>query len=166
MTGSPEADGIDPAVYRQTLGRYPTGVTIVTAEGSAAMVIGSFGSVSLEPPLVSFLPAKSSATWPLIEATGHFAVSVLAEDQGEICETVFDRTDDPFVAFDWHPAPSGAPVLAGCLAWVDCRITEVVDAGDHWIVLGAVLALGEEDRTPAGPLVFWNGIYSGLADLS
>lgn len=146
------------------MGRYPTGVTIVAARGSTAMVIGSFGSASLDPPLVMFLPGKSSSSWPAIEDTGHFAVSVLGAHQGEVCHTVFEKGDDPFDAFEWHTVSTGSPVLHDCLAWVDCRIADVHDAGDHWIVLGEVVALGEGDPA-AGPLVFWGGSYGTVGDL-
>ena len=79
---------IDPAVFRQVLASYPTGVCVITAldEGNrpAGMVVGSFTSVSLNPPLVGFFPDKSSSSWPLIEKAGHFAVNVMGSDQQEV----------------------------------------------------------------------------------
>ncbi len=128
------------------------------------MVIGSFGSVSLDPPLVMFLPAKSSSSWPAIQKTGHFAVSVLGAHQGEVCQTVFDKGQDPFAMFEWHTLSTGSPVLQDCLAWIDCRIADVHEAGDHWIVVGEVVALGEGDPE-LGPLVFWGGAYGTIGDL-
>lgn len=157
---------IDPQRFRQTLGLYPTGVTIITGlpphdDDAPAMVIGSFGSVSLDPPLVMFMPGKSSATWPLIEAGGHFAVSVLGDGHDVVAGRLVSKSGDHFEEHGWRQAASGAPVLEDCIAWLDCAITDVHDAGDHWIVVGTVNELGGSDHpdTPSRPLVFWQGKY-------
>ena len=152
------------ATFRQTLGQYPTGVTIVTGVASGdddapAMVIGSFGSVSLDPPLVMFMPGRNSSTWPRIEAGGHFGVSVLGAGQDAVADLLFNKTGEHFRAHDWTTAASGVPVLTDALAWLDCSITDVHDGGDHVIVVGAVDALGVPETGPAAPLVFWQGRY-------
>lgn len=151
---------IDPALFRQVLGCYPTGVTIVTASSGgepAAMVIGSFGSVSLDPPLVMFLPAKTSSTWPDIEAAGAFCVNVLGDDHTELAHQFFKKDVDPWDGLEWTTGASGSPVLTDALAWIDCEIERVIEAGDHWIVLGRVLDLRGSDA--GGPLVFFRGGY-------
>jgi flavin reductase (DIM6/NTAB) family NADH-FMN oxidoreductase RutF len=151
---------VDQARYRQVLGHFPTGVTIVTAEGERSPVglaIGSFSSVSLAPALVGFFPAKTSTSWPGIEAAGAFCVNILAEDQEDLCRRFASKGGDKFLGLGWKPAASGAPVLDGVLAWIDCDLHSVLDAGDHWCVLGEVREL-DVART-VGPLVFYRGGY-------
>jgi len=160
-------DGIDGATFRQVLGRYPTGVTLVGGcddDGPFAMVIGSFTSVSLDPPLVQFMPSVDSTTWPRIEATGGYCVNVLGDDQLALSNSFFARDVDPFDGVDWERGPTGSPVVKGCLAWIDCEIDAVHRAGDHHIVVGRVLALGE-GASAAGPLLFFGGGYGRFDDL-
>ncbi len=151
---------IDPTRFRQVLGSYPTGVTIVTAVDDGepvAMVIGSFGSVSLDPPLVMFLPGNTSSTWPRIESAGAFCVNVLADRHRELCDRFVRKDGGAWDDGSWTTAATGAPVLPDALAWVDCEIDRVVEAGDHWIVLGRVVELhGSEDGSP---LLFFRGGY-------
>jgi 3-hydroxy-9,10-secoandrosta-1,3,5(10)-triene-9,17-dione monooxygenase reductase component len=147
------------------LGAFPTGVTVVTAthEGrSTGMAIGSFTSVSLDPPLVAFLPAKTSGSWPTIEKSGSFCVNVMAADQGATCAQFASKAEDKFAGIEWSPAPAtGSPLLSGSLAWMDCTIEAVHEAGDHWIVVGRVQAM-DVDRDEAGPLLFFRGRYGGF----
>lgn len=150
----------DSARYRQVLGHFPTGVTVITAAGDptpVGMAVGSFASVSLDPPLVAFFAGKDSSTWPKIEAAGAFCVNVLGEDQEELSRRFASKEADKFAGVGWSPAGSGAPRLEGVLAWIDCTIASVVDAGDHVCVIGRVadLGLGVE----GGPLVFFRGGY-------
>ncbi len=154
--------GFDSARFRQVLGHFPTGVTVITADPGGqpvGLTIGSFTSVSLEPPLVGFLPGKSSTSWPDIERAGHFCVNVLAVEQGELCWRFAKDLDEKFDGVAWRPAASGAPILDDVLAWIDCRIERVVDAGDHWFVLGEVLDL---DAKEGSPLLFFRGKLGGF----
>ncbi len=156
--------GFDSAKYRQVLGHFPTGVTVVTATLDGAPVglaVGSFSSVSLDPPLVGFFPDRSSSSWPKIQAAGSFCVNILAEDQEDVCRRFAMKGDDKFSGLGWKAAASGAPVLDGVLAWIDCDIDQVVDAGDHFLVLGAVREL--EVVHDAAPLVFFRGGYARVA---
>ena len=158
-TMSPE----EQARFRQVLGHFPTGVTVVTgaaADGPVGMAVGSFFSVSLEPPLVGFCPGKTSGSWPQIEATGSFCVNILADDQEDVCRTFAMRGDDKFSSIGWSKAPSGAPLLDDVLAWIDCDVESVHEAGDHYIVVGAVrqLEIGHEGK----PLVFFRGGYGSF----
>jgi 3-hydroxy-9,10-secoandrosta-1,3,5(10)-triene-9,17-dione monooxygenase reductase component len=150
---------IDSASYRKVLGHFPTGVTVITADPvghrPTGLTIGSFTSVSMDPPLVGFLPQKSSTAWPLVRDAGAFCVNILAHGQDELCWRFAKVADDRFDGVAWRPAPDTAsPILDGVLAWIDCRIEEVVDAGDHWFVLGRVMSM---DCRPGDPLLFFTG---------
>ena len=161
-----EPTEIDGARFRKVLGNYPTGVTLVSAydDGPCAMVIGSFGSVSLDPPLVQFMPAKTSTTWERIERSGAYCVNVLGTHQLDLCNSFFDKSKDPFDAIEWRPGPSGSPIVEGSLAYIDCRIDAAHDAGDHYIVVGSVLDMDVLDDT-AGPLLFFRGGYGDYTPL-
>lgn len=155
----------DSAEFRQVLGHFPTGVTVVAAVSDgepAGLAIGSFGSVSLEPPLVMFCPGKSSSSWPAIERSGVFCVNVLAADQADLSSRFAGREPDKFAGVAWSTRSTGSPVIDGCLAWIDCTIETVHEAGDHWIVIGRVVDLGV-GRPDAGPLIFFKGGYGGVA---
>lgn len=160
------SDATDPeqqARFRQVLGHFPTGVTVVTAEGDegpVGMAVGSFFSVSLEPPLVGFCPGKSSGSWPVIESSGSFCVNILAEDQEDVCRTFAMSGEDKFGGVGWSRAGSGSPLLNDVLAWIDCDVDAVHDAGDHYIVVGAVRRL--EVAREGKPLVFFRGGYGSF----
>lgn len=156
---------IDPAHFRHVLGHHATGVaaiTAVTPEGEpVGMAVTSFTSVSLDPPLVAFCPDKGSSTWPRIERAGRFCVNLLARDQEGICRSFAARGADKFAGVDFAVSGNGVPVLAGALASIECTIHEVVEAGDHWIVLGRVLAL--EASAGREPLLFFRSAYAEIA---
>ena len=156
---------IDSAHFRQVLGHFPTGVTVITATGSegrpAGFAVGSFFSVSLEPPLVGFCAGKASSSWPGIRQAGAFCVNILAEDQEAVCRQFSSKVDDKFAGLGWTPASSGSPRLADVLAWIDCDVEAVHDAGDHEICVGRVRELGVEREN--GPLLFYRGGYGRFA---
>ena len=170
MTDStdPAAIVIDPAHYRTVLGNFPTGVTVVAATvggRAVGLAIGSFFSVSLDPPLVGFCVGKASTSWAVIRGAGHFVVNVLSDSQGQVSGQFSSKMEDKFEGVDWTPAvASGGPRLAGCLAHIDCTLESVYDGGDHDIVIGRVLGLGI-DRDEDGPLLFFKGGYGKLAPL-
>jgi 3-hydroxy-9,10-secoandrosta-1,3,5(10)-triene-9,17-dione monooxygenase reductase component len=152
---------VDAAGFRRALGSFCTGVTVVAAvadDEPVGFACQSFAALSLDPPLVLFCPAKTSRTWPVIEASGAFCVNVLAHDQRDV-SSVFGRAgSDKFSTVEWTPAPSGSPVLDDVLTWIDCAVIDVLDGGDHWIVVGRVTALGGlQDRRP---LLFYRGAYT------
>lgn len=153
----------DPATFRQVLGHFPTGVVVIAAdgaEGPVGMSIGSFGSVSLDPPLVGFFCGKTSSTWTKVESAGKFAVNILADDQEHLSRLFASKTQDKFEGLGWHKSALGSPILDGVVAWIDCDIHQVLDAGDHWCVLGKVsdLAVANEGT----PLVFYRGGYGSF----
>lgn len=154
----------DSAKFRQVLGHFPTGVTVITAnaeDGPVGLAVGSFASVSLDPPLVAFFPATGSSSWPKIETAGAFCVNILGEAQEDVSRRFASKGDDKFAGLGWKPAPSGAPLLDGVLAWIDCDIESVAEAGDHFCVMGRVrdLAVGQD----GAPLLFFRGGYGRFA---
>lgn len=147
--------------FRDVLGQFASGVTVVTATSGGqpvGMTCQSFSSVSLDPPLVLFIPAKSSRAWPLIQRSGKFCVNVLAADQAALSNQMASKGADKFAGVEWTPtAATGSPLLHGTLAHLDCSIHAVHEAGDHYVVIGRVLAL--ETGEPADPLLFFRGQY-------
>lgn len=156
----------DNTDFRRILGHYPTGVCAVTAVHAGeliGLIVGSFTSVSLDPPLVGFLPRRSSASWQRIEASGHFCINVLSHDQLSVCRTLCSRARDKFSTIGHHPSPTGAPVLDGALAWIDCTVDQVHEAGDHLIVVGRVHSLGALEAQE--PLLFFRGSYGRFTQM-
>ena len=123
------------------------------------LAVGSFASVSLDPALVAFFPDQGSSSWPHIEAAGSFCVNILAEDQEVVCRRFATKGDDKFVGLGWRPAASGAPLLDGVLAWIECAPHATFPGGDHTLVVGHVLNGGTTD---GAPLVYFRGGYTGL----
>lgn len=160
-----EETAIDPATFRRVLGNYPTGVAVITAMGASSspigMVVGTFTSVSLDPPLVGFLPDKRSSSWPLIEAAGHFCVNVLARDQLALCAQIAKSGPDKFSGVEYAVSRHGLPVLGGTMVSIECSLHAVQEAGDHWFVTGLVLGL--ESHRDADPMLFHRGAYGGFS---
>ena len=132
------------------------------------MTIGSFTSVSLDPPLVSFCPSQDSDSWIRMRDVGSFCVNVLGDDQADVSTTFASKIDDRFDGLSTRVEATGAPVIEGCLAWIDCRVEAVHSAGDHDIVVGRVVALGVADgesESESGPLIFLKGGYGRVAGL-
>lgn len=157
-----DARAIEPDRYRRVLGQYPTGVCVIAADGPEAgpcgMVVGSFTSVSLDPPLIAFYPAKSSTSWPKIESAGAFCVNILGADQEDVCRTFSAKSGNKFEKVLFHHTPqTGSPIIDGVVAWIDCDIEAVQDAGDHVLVLGRVREL--DLQRPGLPLLFFRGGY-------
>ena len=153
---------VDSETFRAVLGNYPTGVAVVTGLDPAGepigMVVGTFTSVSLEPPLVAFLPMKTSRTFnQLREASAQFCINILAADQEPICRHLASYSENKFATVPWHKSPAGNPVINDVVAWIDCEYANVVDAGDHYIVLGAVKTMSLE--RDSSPLLFFQRGY-------
>src|SRR5579859_7701465 len=102
---------IDPDGFRQVLGHFCTGVTVITTEGPAGFACQAFAALSLAPPLVLFCPGKTSSTWPAIERAGHFCANVLTDGQQELARRFGTSGGDKFAGVPWTPSPRGAPVL-------------------------------------------------------
>lgn len=147
-------------VMREVLGSFCSGLVVITAMGEEPIgfTCQSFASLSLDPPLISFSPARTSTTWPRIREVGSFCVNVLAEDHQHMSEQFARSRTDKFASVSWSSSPIGAPVLDGVVAWVDCSLWAEHNGGDHTIVVGEVLDLAADvDRHP---LLFYRGKYS------
>lgn len=161
-------DPRDPQHFRTVLGHFPTGVAAVTSIGEdggpIGMIVGSFTSVSLDPPLVAFLPAKQSSTAPRIVGSGRFLVNVLGAHQEPVSRAFVTGGDSRFDSVGWTRSPGGLPLLDDAVAWIECDLETVHEAGDHDIVVGKVCAL--EAVSSAPPLIFFQGGYGRFASLS
>ncbi|MGZ8649228.1 MAG: flavin reductase family protein [Solirubrobacteraceae bacterium] len=149
---APAEPGIDARPLRAALGRFATGVAFVTTEVRGVplgLIVSTFTAVSLEPPLVSFCPARDSLTWRRMRTSGRFDVNVLAARHAAFARHAAERGADRFA--------DAGPALADALAVLECEIDAEHAAGDHWIVVGRVREL----RLPADhpPLVYWAGAF-------
>jgi 3-hydroxy-9,10-secoandrosta-1,3,5(10)-triene-9,17-dione monooxygenase reductase component len=150
---------IEPAVFRKVLGHLPTGVTVITADGvdgPVGMACNSVSSVSLDPPLISLCPARTSETWPALRDCRRFCVNVMANHHEDVTRAFARKGVDP-VAGIAHHRRVGGPALEDAVAWLDCEIRAEHEAGDHFIVVAQVVALNA--RPDVAPLVFFRGSY-------
>ncbi len=149
--------------FRAALGRFPTGVALITAAPGgepAGLIVNSLTSVSLAPPLLSFCPSRSSLTWARMRRTKRFGVNVLARTHEGFARHASQRGADRFAGVEWELGPGGVPLLTDALAALECGIVAQHPAGDHWIVVGRVeniRILPVDD-----PLVFFVGAFGGL----
>ncbi|MGW3482345.1 flavin reductase family protein [Rhodococcus indonesiensis] len=162
------ATPVDRGLFREVMGHYPTGVAVVTGRADdgelLALVVGTFGSVSLDPPLVSFMPMKTSKTFAKLRGCASLCINIVGGEQEELVSALARRWENKFDGIDWFPSPSGDPVLADSVAWIDTRITDTVEAGDHWIVLCAVADMAVTN--PVAPLIFFQGGYGSFVGTS
>ncbi|GAA2804899.1 flavin reductase family protein [Saccharopolyspora taberi] len=158
---------IEPRHFRDVMGHLPTSVVVVAGREAgtgrpAGLVVGTFQSLSLDPPLVTFSVANTSSSWPRIRPTGHFSASVLAAGQHDVCRTLAGKHDNKFAALDWHESTHSCPQITGAHAWIDCRTAQELEGGDH------VIVIAEVQRLQAGtgdPLIFHRGRLGGYRDL-
>lgn len=159
----------DPAWFRHVLGQYPTGVCVITAQPDdgppIGMVVGSFSSVSMNPPLVGFYPSVTSETWPHLRRARTWCVNILAAHQSDVCRRIATAPlAERFDGVPWRPAPSGAPIIDGAVAWIDCVPVAVHEAGDHEIALAEVRHL--DTASTELPLLFFRGGYGSFSPLT
>lgn len=160
---------INPHAFRDTLGHYASGVTIISALKTGAPVgftCQSFYSVSTEPPLVSFSVMTNSTTYPRIRETGRFAVNVLAQHQDWVSNQFARKGTDKWAGVAWKPTAAGNPVIEDTLMWLDCDIWAEYEAGDHWIVLGRVNEMSPPEWHKHLPLLYFKGQYRHLVEAS
>ena len=164
---TPPSSGVDPALFRQLLGRFATGVTVVTtrrADGArVGMTASSIASVSLEPPLLLVSIDHRNDMHGALQAAQRFVVNVLAADQEAISRRFADATEHRFdqgEAIGYRNNPEGLPVLDGVLAHIECTKVQAVPAGDHTVFFGLVTGGAVTDRRP---LLYYRGGYTGLA---
>lgn len=152
---------IDGKEFRGVLGQFATGVAVITTEDEGGekngMTVSSFTSLSMDPPLVLFCAKEGSKTMAEVQENGHFAVSILRDDQKALCYQFAGKEPDKFQGVGSHPGQAyGDPLLDGAIATLECKLSTTHDGGDHTIVIGEVVALS---RTPEAdqPLIFWDG---------
>ena len=141
--------------FREVFGNFCTGVAVITASGPVGFSCQALTVVSTDPPLMLFCPTKTLGCWPPIARSGRFGVHVLAAEQGRLARLFGTPGADKFGSVDWAPSPSGTPVLAGVLSWAECEVQAVHDGGDHHIVVGRVVELG--DSRSGEPLLYHRG---------
>lgn len=159
---------LNPALFREALGHHPTGVAVISSIDSdgqpIGLVVGTFNSVSLDPPLVGFFPMRESRSWAKVQEAGFFTVNIFAHDQEDVCRALTRRQPDKFEGLNWTPSTNGSPVLDDVVLSIDCTLDNVAPAGDHYFVTGLV-----EDLTihrPVPPLLFFQGGYGGFVPRS
>lgn len=152
--------------FRDVLGRFCTGLAVVTStyDGEpVGLTCQSFASVSLEPPLVMFVPARTSRAWPVIHRAGRFCANFLGRDQEDVATVMASKGADKFAGVGWQPSPRlGTPLLDGVLGYVDCTVQAVHEAGDHYVVIGRVHDLAVSDEA-GDPLLYFEGRYRSLS---
>jgi len=166
MTNAPKP--VDPMQFRDTMGRFATGVTVVTLshEGTLrGMTANAFSSVSLDPALLLVCIDEHASMYPFFQTATAFAVNILGGDQEDVSRSFAARGEKTEVmgGYAHHLGPLGSPILDGVLAWAECRIERRYEGGDHLIVVGRVVDLAVE-RPEAKPLIFFGGSYRSLAD--
>ncbi|MDH5749488.1 MAG: flavin reductase family protein [Rhodospirillales bacterium] len=156
-----DAAEFDQRDFRNALGRFATGVTVITTMGPGGkpegLTVNSFSAVSLDEPLILWCMAKSSPSLPIFMETGHFAVNVLTSSQQNLSNTFSASAKDKFSGVEWRQGLGGAPVLNGCLASFECRNSAQHEGGDHLILIGAV---EKYDYHEGQPLLFLSGNYT------
>lgn len=159
---SADVVNIDPGHFRTVLGHLPTGVTVITAYGEDRVPVGmaanSVTSVSLDPPLILFCPAKSSTTWPTIRTASGFCINVMAGHHEEVTRRFAMKGIDRWEGLEYTERPTG-PALDDAVAWIECRPQDEHDAGDHTIVVARVVAIEALVGADAEALVFFRGSY-------
>jgi 3-hydroxy-9,10-secoandrosta-1,3,5(10)-triene-9,17-dione monooxygenase reductase component len=151
------ASTFDQARFREVLGHFATGITVVTTHdgrGPAGFTCQSFMSLSLDPPLVAIAPSKTSDTWPRLREAGRACVNILSEDHEGIARTFAGKGDAKFEGVGYRLGSNGAPVLDGAIAWVEGTVRDVHDAGDHVLVVLSITDLG---TAKGEPLLFYRG---------
>jgi len=160
---------IEPLSFREALGHYASGITVITSHLDGEPIgftCQSFYSVSTSPPLVSFSVMASSASYPKIRQAGRFVVNILSDEQAGISNQFARKGTDKWHAVEWQQSPLGNPIIAGSLHWLDCEIHAEHAAGDHLIVIGEVKALSLQATAVTQPLLYFKGQYCNIATQS
>jgi 3-hydroxy-9,10-secoandrosta-1,3,5(10)-triene-9,17-dione monooxygenase reductase component len=151
--------------FRSVLGHFASGLTVISSmvrTEPVGLVVQSFCSLSLDPPMVLFCPSKSSTSWPMVAAVGSYCISVLSEGQEAHSRSLGQTGPEKFASVPYDRAPhTGSPRLLGAAAWLDCSTRDVHDGGDHLVVLADVHGLGSGPGER--PLAFWRGGYARIA---
>ncbi|AWK89534.1 flavin reductase family protein [Azospirillum thermophilum] len=157
---------LDPKDFRRALGRFPTGVAVMTTRTPDGRCVGmtanSFSSVSLDPAMVLWSVARRAPSFDAFVGADAFAINILAAGQEHLSQQFARPSDDKFAGVEWTPGHGGAPVIAGCTAVFECSVSATYPGGDHEIILGRVQRYRWDDTEP---LVFAAGAYARIAPL-
>lgn len=156
----------DPRALRDAFGCFMTGVTVVTTQQDGkplGFTANSFSSLSLDPPLLLVSLARSSRNFAHFVAADGFAINVLAENQKEVSGTFARPVEDRFATVDWQPGPAGSPVIAGVSAWFDCNLSQIVEAGDHVVLIGEIKGFAASQEPGLG---YYRGAYITPAQIA
>ncbi|MGE0586855.1 MAG: flavin reductase [Flavobacteriaceae bacterium] len=157
-------DGFDPQIFRSCLSQFATGVTVITTtseNGNFGVTANSFSSLSLDPPLVLWSIARSSRSFAAFQKARHFAINILARDQIPVSSVFSSKSEDKFADVAWATGAVGSPVLEGVAAHIECTTENVVDGGDHLILIGRVVTMRRFEKEP---LIFAQGRYGICLD--
>jgi 3-hydroxy-9,10-secoandrosta-1,3,5(10)-triene-9,17-dione monooxygenase reductase component len=157
---------IDSDQYRAVMRHLPTGVAAICATDPETgarngMIVGTFASLSMDPALVTFSVTHTSSSWPKIAQAGRFSVSLLAEEQQQVCRALSAKVEDKLSAVDWSESSWGNPHIKGSLAWFDCIVEQQILAGDHLIIVATVL---EMTAGEGSPLIFHGGRFGSFTE--
>ncbi|MBA6418704.1 flavin reductase family protein [Pseudomonas neustonica] len=158
---------IEPISFREALGHYASGITVITSEADhepLGFTCQSFYSVSMNPPLVSFSVMANSRSYPHIRQAGRFAVNILSGKQAGISNQFAKQGSDKWRGVKWQSSPLGNPIIEGSLHWLDCEVHAEYTAGDHLIVIGEVKACKLQHTAAAQPLLYFKGRYCSLTE--
>lgn len=157
---------VDPATFREVMGRFATGITVMTVgtqpDKRAGVTANSFNTVSLDPPLILWSLALKAPSLPLFREHDTFAVNILAAHQKDVALRFARPADDKFAGIETLEGAHGVPLIAGAMAHIECRVAHRYPGGDHEIIVGEVLNTAHFDREP---LVFHSGSFCGIRDL-
>lgn len=160
-----EGDPLEDArAFRRCLGQFATGVTVMTAEHGgrkAGMSVNSFAALSLDPPLVLWSIRRESGSWPIFSQAGHFAINVLAQDQVQVSSLFSTPGEEKFERAACSAGQTGAPLLEGTIAQMECSLEQIHEGGDHYIVVGRVVRYA---RYGGEPLLFTQGRYAATQE--
>ena len=153
---------VDDRSFRKVLGCFASGVTVVTTltpEGRqpVGVTVSAFSSLSLDPPLVLFCLGNKTSSLESYRQSGHFAVNILAEGQRDLSIRFAGRSEDKWAGVAWNAGASGVPLLSGCLANLECSLENIIEGGDHHIIVGRVQGLTYQEG--GAPLLYFRGAY-------
>ncbi len=158
---------VEPRHYPDVMGHLPTSVVVIAGRDErghpAGLVVGTFQSLSLNPPLVTFSVATTSSSWPRIRPAGRLSASVLGSGQNDLCRALSTKREDKFASVDWHESVDGTPRISGAHAWIDCTTVHELEGGDHVIVIAEVRHM---EAGQGEPLVFHRGNLGGYRAIS
>lgn len=156
----------DQRTFRNLLGCFATGVTIITTNDPSGRPVGitanSFSSLSLDPPLVLFCLDRKVSSFDAFHTNRHFAVNMLRDDQEELSRQFAKSNTDKFLDVAYETWSTGCPILQGCIASIECDIEEIFEGGDHVIIVGNVRRYRYDDGE-CRPLLFFRGKYGQIA---